>query len=113
MDVPRVLDTGSGGSVQNLLVTATTVTSVVFAAAKLRPKSLARICAPTASTKHVVSPSDVARPNAVDRSPPTRPTTEAVLLFRPAKEHARLGIDSIAVLVLYLIGMVGLATLTG
>jgi cation:H+ antiporter len=35
----------------------------------------------------------------------------AGLLFRPAKEHARLGIDSIAVLVLYGVGVVGLATL--
>ncbi len=33
------------------------------------------------------------------------------LLFRPAKEHARLGLDSIAVLVLYLLGVVGLAFL--
>ena len=32
----------------------------------------------------------------------------AGLLFRPAKEHARLGIDSIAVLGLYLVGVVGL-----
>ncbi|MDO5711552.1 MAG: sodium:calcium antiporter [Micrococcales bacterium] len=37
----------------------------------------------------------------------------AGLLFRPAKEHARLGIDSIAVLVLYLLGVVGLIALTG
>lgn len=36
----------------------------------------------------------------------------AGLLFRPAKEHARLGIDSIAVLVLYLIGLIGLIALT-
>lgn len=35
----------------------------------------------------------------------------AGLLFRPAKEHARLGIDSIAVLVLYAVGIVGLAVL--
>jgi cation:H+ antiporter len=35
----------------------------------------------------------------------------AGLLFRPAKEHARLGIDSIAVLVLYLVGVVGLVAL--
>ena len=32
----------------------------------------------------------------------------AGLLFRPAKEHARLGIDSIAVLVLYVLGVIGL-----
>jgi cation:H+ antiporter len=35
----------------------------------------------------------------------------AGLLFRPAKEHARLGIDSIAVLALYVVGVVGLVTL--
>ena len=35
----------------------------------------------------------------------------AGLLFRPAKQHARLGIDSIAVLVLYVIGVVGLVAL--
>ena len=35
----------------------------------------------------------------------------AGLLFRPAKEHARLGADSIAVLVLYGLGIVGLAVL--
>ncbi len=33
------------------------------------------------------------------------------LLFRPAKEHARLGIDSIAVLVVYVLGVVGLVVL--
>jgi len=33
------------------------------------------------------------------------------LLFRPAKQHARLGVDSIAVLILYLLGVVGLAFL--
>ena len=33
------------------------------------------------------------------------------LLFRPAKEHARLGIDSIAVLILYIVGVIGLVTL--
>jgi len=33
------------------------------------------------------------------------------LLFRPAKEHARLGIDSIAVLVLYVVGVIGLVAL--
>ena len=33
------------------------------------------------------------------------------LLFRPAKEHARLGIDSIAVLALYLVGIAGLIAL--
>ncbi|MDQ6650247.1 MAG: sodium:calcium antiporter [Actinomycetota bacterium] len=33
------------------------------------------------------------------------------LLFRPAREHARLGIDSIAVLVVYVIGVVGLVVL--
>ncbi|PZR91097.1 MAG: sodium:proton exchanger [Candidatus Nephthysia bennettiae] len=37
----------------------------------------------------------------------------AGLLFRPAKEHARLGIDSIAVLVLYVLGIVGLVALPG
>lgn len=35
----------------------------------------------------------------------------AGLLFRPAKEHARLGIDSISVLVLYVIGVIGLIAL--
>jgi cation:H+ antiporter len=35
----------------------------------------------------------------------------AGLLFRPAKEHARLGIDSIAVLVLYALGIAGLIAL--
>ena len=35
----------------------------------------------------------------------------AGLVFRPAKEHARLGIDSIAVLVLYLVGVIGLVVL--
>ena len=35
----------------------------------------------------------------------------AGLIFRPAKEHARLGIDSIAVLVLYILGVVGLVAL--
>ncbi len=35
----------------------------------------------------------------------------AGLLFRPAKQHARLGIDSIAVLVLYTIGVLGLIAL--
>ena len=33
------------------------------------------------------------------------------LLFRPPKEHARLGIDSIAVLVLYILGVAGLVAL--
>ncbi len=33
------------------------------------------------------------------------------LLFRPAKEHARLGIDSIAVLILYIVGVIGLVAL--
>jgi cation:H+ antiporter len=37
----------------------------------------------------------------------------AGLLFRPAKEYARLGIDSIAVLVLYVLGIVGLVALSG
>ncbi len=32
----------------------------------------------------------------------------AGLIFRPAKQHARLGIDSIAVLALYILGVVGL-----
>jgi cation:H+ antiporter len=35
----------------------------------------------------------------------------AGLIFRPTKEHARLGIDSIAVLALYAIGVVGLIAL--
>jgi cation:H+ antiporter len=35
----------------------------------------------------------------------------AGLLFRPAKQYARLGIDSIAVLVVYVIGVVGLVAL--
>jgi len=35
----------------------------------------------------------------------------AGLLFRPAKEHARLGIDSIAVLALYIVGVIGLIAL--
>jgi cation:H+ antiporter len=35
----------------------------------------------------------------------------AGLLFRPAREHARLGVDSIAVLVVYLVGVVGLTIL--
>jgi cation:H+ antiporter len=33
------------------------------------------------------------------------------LLFRPAKQHARMGIDSIAVLVLYVVGVIGLVVL--
>jgi len=37
----------------------------------------------------------------------------AGLLFRPSKEHGRLGIDSITVLVLYAIGVVGLVALPG
>jgi cation:H+ antiporter len=37
----------------------------------------------------------------------------AGLLFRPAKEHARLGLDSIAVLVVYLIAIAGLTILPG
>lgn len=35
----------------------------------------------------------------------------AGLLFRPAKQHARMGVDSIAVLVLYAIGVLGLIVL--
>jgi len=35
----------------------------------------------------------------------------AGLLFRPRMEHARLGVDSIAVLVVYLVGVVGLTIL--
>ena len=35
----------------------------------------------------------------------------AGLIFRPSKEHARLGIDSIAVLALYAIGVIGLIAL--
>ncbi len=35
----------------------------------------------------------------------------AGLLFRPAREHARLGIDSIAVLAVYALGVIGLAIL--
>jgi hypothetical protein len=37
--------------------------------------------------------------------------TRAGLLFRPAKQHARLGIDSIAVLALYIVGVIGLVAL--
>ncbi len=37
----------------------------------------------------------------------------AGLLFRPAREHARLGADSIAVLVIYVVGIAGLAALPG
>jgi cation:H+ antiporter len=37
----------------------------------------------------------------------------AGLPFRPVKEHARLSIDSIAVLVLYVVGVVGLVVLPG
>ena len=33
------------------------------------------------------------------------------LLFRPSKEHARLGIDSIAVLAVYVLGVAGLIVL--
>ena len=35
----------------------------------------------------------------------------AGLLFRPARQHARLGVDSIAVLLLYLMGVIGLLAL--
>ncbi len=35
----------------------------------------------------------------------------AGLIFRPAKQHARLGIDSIAVLTLYILGVIGLIVL--
>ena len=35
----------------------------------------------------------------------------AGLLFRPAREHARLGVDSIAVLATYVLGVIGLAFL--
>jgi cation:H+ antiporter len=35
------------------------------------------------------------------------------LLFRPAKEHARMGIDSIAVLAVYIVGVIGLVVLPG
>jgi cation:H+ antiporter len=35
----------------------------------------------------------------------------AGLLFRPTKQHARLGIDSIAVLALYIVGVIGLVAL--
>ena len=38
-------------------------------------------------------------------------TYMAGLIFRPAKQHARLGIDSIAVLVLYIVGVIGLVAL--
>jgi len=38
-------------------------------------------------------------------------TYMAGLLFRPAREHARLGVDSIAVVGIYLLGVVGLAAL--
>jgi cation:H+ antiporter len=37
----------------------------------------------------------------------------AGLVFRPAKNHARMGIDSIAVLVVYVVGVVGLVALPG
>lgn len=33
------------------------------------------------------------------------------LLFRPSREHARLGVDSIAVLVVYLAAVAGLSVL--
>ncbi len=35
----------------------------------------------------------------------------AGLIFRPTKQHARLGVDSIAVLILYILGVIGLVTL--
>jgi cation:H+ antiporter len=35
----------------------------------------------------------------------------AGLLFRPAKQHARLGVDSIAVLALYILGIIGLVAI--
>lgn len=35
----------------------------------------------------------------------------AGLVFRPSREHARMGIDSTAVLVLYVLGVAGLAAL--
>ena len=35
----------------------------------------------------------------------------AGLLFRPARQHARMGVDSIAVLVVYAVGLIGLAVL--
>lgn len=35
------------------------------------------------------------------------------LLFRPSRQHARLGVDSIAVLVVYAVGVVGLAVIPG
>ncbi len=35
----------------------------------------------------------------------------AGLVFRPTKQHARLGIDSIAVLILYIVGVIGLIAL--
>ncbi len=35
----------------------------------------------------------------------------AGLLFRPSKQHARLGVDSIAVLGVYLLGVAGLVAL--
>ena len=35
----------------------------------------------------------------------------AGLVFRPARQHARLGVESMAVLVLYLLGVGGLAVL--
>ena len=37
----------------------------------------------------------------------------AGLLFRPAREHARMGWDSIAVIVVYVVGLLGLAVLPG
>ncbi|MET7683399.1 hypothetical protein [Streptomyces sp. NPDC005423] len=36
----------------------------------------------------------------------------AGLIFRPRRQYARMGIDSIATLVIYLVGIVGLATIT-
>jgi cation:H+ antiporter len=35
------------------------------------------------------------------------------LIFRPRRQYLRMGIDSITVLVIYLVGIVGLATIGG
>lgn len=37
----------------------------------------------------------------------------AGLIFRPHRQYARMGIDSITAVVIYLIGIAGLATIAG
>ena len=37
----------------------------------------------------------------------------AGLIFRPARQYLRMGVDSIVVLVLYLVGVAGLLLVTG